>query len=147
MLNRLHIYPNAYYNYRKQRKADYLAQKEKVKTQIQEIYHTHHGVDGYRSMKIYLERKGYFYSFTTIHKYMNKELRLYSIVRKKKPKQGHEKAHKVFENKLNQEFTAEKPNEKWCTDFTYLFLKNGEVRYNCSILDLYDRSTMGNKMC
>ena len=144
MLNRLHIYPNAYYNYRKQRKADYLAQKEKVKTQLQEIYHTHHGVDGYRSMKIYLERKGYFYSFTTIHKYMNKELRLYSIVRKKKPKQGHEKAHKVFENKLNQEFTAEKPNEKWCTDFTYLFLKNGEVRYNCSILDLYDRSIIAS---
>ncbi|MCI8668989.1 MAG: transposase family protein [Lachnospiraceae bacterium] len=31
-------------------------------------------------------------------------------------------------------------NHKWCTDFTYLFLKNGEVCYNCSIIDLYDRS-------
>ena len=122
MLNRLHIYPNAYYNYRKQRKAEYYAKKETVKAQIQEIYHAHHGVDGYRSMKIYLERNGYSYSFTTIHKYMNKELKLYSIVRQKKPKQERGKAHKVFENKLNQEFTAEKPNQKWCTDFTYLFL-------------------------
>ena len=31
-----------------------------------------------------------------------------------------------------------------CTDFTYLFLKNGEVRYNCSILDLYDRSIIAS---
>ena len=75
---------------------------------------------------------------------MNKELKLYSIVRQKKPKQERGKAHKVFENKLNQEFTAEKPNQKWCTDFTYLFLKNGEVRYNCSILDLYDRSIIAS---
>ena len=35
-------------------------------------------------------------------------------------------------------------NQKWCTDFTYLFLKNGEVRYNCSILDLYDRSIIAS---
>ena len=29
-------------------------------------------------------------------------------------------------------------------DFTYLFLKNGKVRYNCSILDLYDRSIIAS---
>ncbi len=144
LLNRLHIYPNAYYNYRKQRKAEYYTQKEKVKAQIQEIYHAHHGVDGYRSMKIYLAHKGYSYSFTTIHKYMNVELGLHSIVRPKKPRQEQGKAHKVFENKLGQVFTAEKPNQKWCTDFTYLFLKSGEVRYNCSILDLYDRSIVAS---
>ena len=95
-------------------------------------------------MKIYLARKGYSYSFTTIHKYMNVELGLHSIVRPKKPRQEQGKAHKVFENKLGQVFTAEKPNQKWCTDFTYLFLKSGEVRYNCSILDLYDRSIVAS---
>lgn len=50
------------------------------------------------------------------------------------------KPHKVFENKLKQDFQADKPNRKWCTDFTYLFLKNGDVRYNCTIIDLHDRS-------
>ena len=35
-------------------------------------------------------------------------------------------------------------NRKWCTDFTYLFLKNGEARYNCSIVDLYDRSIIAS---
>ena len=31
--------PNAYYNYRKHRKADYYTQKSKVQAQIREIYH------------------------------------------------------------------------------------------------------------
>ena len=34
--------------------------------------------------------------------------------------------------------------KKWCTDFTYLFLKNHDVRYNCSIIDLHDRSVIAS---
>lgn len=140
----LGIYPNAYYNYRKHRKADYYAHKEEVKAQIDEIYHEHNGVDGYRSMTVYLSRKGYAYSSATIHKYMNVEIGLYSIVRPKKPDYERGKPHKVFENKLNQDFTADRSNQKWCTDFTYLFLKNHEVRYNCSIIDIHDRSVVAS---
>ncbi len=143
-MRRLRICPNAYYNYRKHRKADYYAQKEKAKEQIEEIYHSHNGVDGYRSMTVYLERRGYRYSQTTIHKYMNRELGLHSIVRPKKPGSKPGNPHKVFDNRLNQDFHADKPNQKWCTDFTYLFLRNGEVRYNCAIIDLYDRSVVAS---
>lgn len=46
----------------------------------------------------------------------------------------------MFANLINQEFHVEKPNEVWCTDFTYMPRPNGTMRYNCSILDLYDRS-------
>lgn len=52
---------------RSPRKADYYARKAEVQAQIQEIYHSHNGVDGYRSMKVYLERKGYSYSAVTVH--------------------------------------------------------------------------------
>ena len=91
-------------------------------------------------MKVYLERAGIVLSSLTVHKYMNTDLGLYSIVRPKKPGYQQRKPHKVFSNKLNQDFRAVEINQKWCTDFTYLFLSNGEVRYNCSILDLHDRS-------
>lgn len=144
LLRRLDIYPNAYYNYRKHRKASYHAQKEQVQKEIEKIYHEHNGVDGYRSMTVYLERKGYQYSTTTIHKYMNTELKLYSIVRHKRPETKAGNPHKVFENQLKQKFYADRPNQKWCTDFTYLFLKNGDVRYNCTIIDLYDRSVIAS---
>lgn len=112
--------------------------------QIKDIYHSHHGVDGYRSMAVYLARRGYHYSPTTIHKYMNTELGLHSIVRPKKPDYEHGKPHKTFENKLNQDFAANKVNHKWCTDFTYLFLADHEVRYNCTIIDLHDRSVVAS---
>ena len=56
LLRRLAIYPNAYYNYRKHRKAAYYAQKAEVQEEIRKIYHSHNGVDGYRNMKVYLEK-------------------------------------------------------------------------------------------
>ena len=75
---------------------------------------------------------------------MNTELDLRSIVRPKKPGYEHGKPHKVFDNQLNQNFTADEINRKWCTDFTYLFLANHEVRYNCTIIDLQDRSVIAS---
>ena len=111
---------------------------------IAHIYHKHCGVDGYRRMKIYLAREGFVYSMTTIHKYMNCILGLKSIIRPQKPKYERKKAHAIFEDRIQQEFWAEKINQKWCIDFTYVFLKNQEVRYNCTILDLYDRSVIAS---
>ena len=143
-MRRIGIYPNAYFNYRKQRKEKRKLRKEKVLALITELYHKGHGVDGYRPMTIYLARQGYCYSKATIHKYMNKELSLKSIVRRKKPDYHKGKAHKVFENRLEQNFSADRVNQKWCTDFTYVYLKNHEVRYNCTILDLYDRSVVAS---
>lgn len=95
-------------------------------------------------MTVYLARKGYQYSPATIHKYMNAELGLRSIVRPPKTDYEQGKPHKVFENKLQQNFMSDKINQKWCTDFTYLFLKNHDVRYNCSIIDLHDRSVIAS---
>ena len=144
LLRRLHIVPNAYYNFLKNRKSDYYAHKQKIKEMIQEIYHEHNGVDGYRSMKVYLEGKGIKLSNLTVHKYMNKELKLSSIVRRKKPNYRKGKPHKIFDNLIKQEFGADSRNKKWCTDFTYLFLTDGSKRYNCTILDLYDRSVIAS---
>lgn len=89
-------------------------------------------------------RGRYYYSATAIHKYINTEMGLHSIVRPKKPQTKPGEPHKIFENKLKQDFHADKPNQKWCTDFTYLFLENRDVRYNCTILDLYDRSVVAS---
>lgn len=75
---------------------------------------------------------------------MNLELKLFSISRKRKSDYIYGVAHKVFKNKLNQDFRADKINQKWCTDFTYLFLTDGSKRYNCSIIDLHDRSVLAS---
>ena len=84
---------------------------------------------------------GFTLSKVTTYKYME-ELGLKSIVRRKKPGYRKGPAHKVFPDLLNQNFRAERPNQVWCVDFTYLYLKGGKVRYNCTIIDLYDRSVI-----
>jgi len=128
LLRRFSLSPNAYYNFLKCRKSGYHVQKQQVLDTIQKIYHETEGKLGHRSMKIFLSRKNIFLSKTTVHKYMNKELRLTSIVKRKKPEYVKGHAHKVFPNLLNQNFTTDKVNRVWCTDFTYLFLSDGRKR-------------------
>ena len=95
-------------------------------------------------MKIFLEREGISISCTTSHKYMNTELGLCSITRRKRKQGVSGNCHKKFDNILQRDFTSEQPNLKWCVDFTYLFLQNGNKRYNCTIIDLFDRSVVAS---
>ena len=112
LLRRLGIYSNAYYNYRKHRRAKETARKQTVLRQIQTIYHETNGVAGYRRMQIHLARKGIHLSALTVHKYMNTELGLHSIVRRKAPKYQCGAPHKKFENLLKQDFTAAQIKQK-----------------------------------
>ena len=80
-------------------------------------------------------------SNATVLKYMQ-ELGLQSTVMPKKPAYKKGDYYKKFENHLNREFHAEKPNEKWCTDFTYIFMEDRRKWYNCSSIDLFDRSVV-----
>ncbi|MCP1226333.1 IS3 family transposase, partial [Sebaldella sp. S0638] len=52
------------------------------------------------------------------------------------------KAHKIFGNIINRNFNVDEPNKIWCTDFTYLPMSNGKMRYNCTIIDLYNREVI-----
>ena len=140
LLKKFHIYPNAYYNYRKNKKDTYKKTKQHICEIIKQIYYTNHRVIGHRTMKIFLARKGIFLSKTTIHKYMNVELHLHAVVMRKKATKRKEEGNQNFPNLLNQNFTVSGKNKVWCTDFTYISLANGTMKYNCSILDLYDRS-------
>ena len=96
-------------------------------------------------MKVFLARENIFLSKATIHKYMHQDLKLHCLCRKRKSgyKKGH--AHKIFPNLLPQKFQTDKKNQIWCTDFTYLFLTNGSIRFNCTIINLYDRSVVASE--
>ena len=49
-----------------------------------------------------------------------------------------------YENLLNREFRADKPNSKWVTDISYIHTKQG-VLYLSMIRDLYDNSIVAYK--
>ena len=75
---------------------------------------------------------------------MNKNLNLHAIVMRKRPKYGKEIKNKMFPNLINQKFNVPTKNKIWCTDFTYRRLANGKMCYNCSIIDLFDRSVVAS---
>lgn len=140
----MEIHPNAYYNYKKNHKAKYHKNKKENCETIKNIYHDCNGIIGHRKMRIFLQNKGILLSKTTVHKYMNKELNLYCVCRRKKPGYKKGQAHKVFPNLLNRQFYPQDPNKFWCIDFTYIPLSNGTMRYNCTIIDLYDRCVVAS---
>ena len=84
LLRQMGICPNAYYNYKKNRKAGYREKKDKFKNKILQIYHEYSGNPGYRMMRVYLLRAKISLSNTTVLKYMQ-ELGSPSTVTPKKP--------------------------------------------------------------
>lgn len=138
------IYPNAYYNYRKHRKnADKLKKASALRT-IKCIYHDCGGKPGYRMMQKILKNKGIKLSPQTVHKYMNVELKLKSVTRKKKYAHSPKvEPYAVYDNLLERNFYSKERNSKWCIDFTYLFFGKSK-RYNCTIIDLYDRRVVAS---
>lgn len=48
----------------------------------------------------------------------------------------------VAENLLSRQFVAEKPNEKWATDITYIWVRDRWL-YLATVMDLYSRAIVG----
>ena len=48
----------------------------------------------------------------------------------------------VAPNLLNRDFTAKKPNKKWCGDITYVWTEEGWL-YLATVIDLYSRKVIG----
>ena len=75
---------------------------------------------------------------------MDKDLYLHAIAMRKKPGHVRGAKNKIFANLLKWDFRTEAKNKVWCIDFTYIRLANGRMRYNGSILDLFDRSIVAS---
>jgi len=67
-----------------------------------------------------------------------------SVVRTRKHKVTTDSNHKfnIAPNLLNRNFTAEKPNQKWAVDISYIWTQEGWL-YLAVVLDLYSRRVIG----
>ena len=97
---------------------------------------------GYRRVHIWLERQGIYRNPKTVLRIMQK-YGLLSVVRRKKYRNYGDYLHK-YPNLLNRDFSAERPNQKWVTDISYIHTKQG-VLYLSIIRDLYDNSIVAFK--
>ena len=97
---------------------------------------------GYRRVHIWLEKQGIHHNPKTILRVMQK-YNLLSEVRRKKYRNYGNYLHR-YDNLLNRDFNADRPNQKWVTDISYIHTKQG-VLYLSIIRDLYDNSIVAYK--
>ena len=97
---------------------------------------------GYRRVQIWLERHGIHHNPKTVLRVMNK-YSLLSVVRRKRYVKYGEALHR-YPNLLNRNFTADRPNQKWVTDISYIRTGQGFL-YLSVIRDLYDNSIVAYK--
>ena len=98
---------------------------------------------GYRRMWLWLKSQNIFHNPKTVLRVMKKYNLLSEIRRRRKWKQTGQQVHK-YENLLNREFHADRPNSKWVTDISYIHTRQG-VLYLSMIRDLYDNSIVAYK--
>ena len=131
---------SGYYDYVKRMNipAKDLALAEKIKECQENCGKTY----GYRRVHIWLERQGVHHNPKTILRVMQK-YNLLSVVRRKKYRNYGEHLHR-YPNLLNRDFKAEKPNQKWVTDISYIKTGQGTL-YLSVIRDLFDNSIVAYK--
>ena len=93
---------------------------------------------GYRRITIALQQQGSAINHKAVLRLMQK-MNICSVARKRKPfeKVTQLDTYHRYENVLNRDFSASKPNQKWVTDISYVYTQRGWA-YLSMIKDLFD---------
>lgn len=111
---------------------------------IQEAYEKSHKIYGYRRISLWLRKnKGVSINHKAVLRLMNR-MNIRSVARKRKiyRKMTDLDTYHRYENVLNREFSASRPNQKWVTDITYIATQQGWC-YLSTLQDLYDGFIVG----
>ena len=98
---------------------------------------------GYRRVHQWLKQQDVYRNPKTILRIMQKYGLLSEIRRRRKWIQMGQQVHK-YQNLLDRNFNADRPNSKWVTDISYIHTQEG-VLYLSMIRDLYDNSIVAYK--
>jgi len=142
MCKALNVSSSGYYAWRKRPvSAREMANRELVK-KIETVYNESY--ETYGSPRVYLELKaqGVACSENRVARLMRLGGLQAKQVRRYKSTTRRNKKHPVAPNILKRDFTAERPDEKWLTDITYIPTREGWL-YLAAVLDLFARRIVG----
>lgn len=106
---------------------------------IQEAYEKSHKTYGYRRIGMWIRKHtGRVINHKAVLRIMNC-LQIHSIARKRRmfKRLTELETYHRYDNLLNREFSATRPNQKWVTDITYVSTQQGWA-YLSTIQDLFD---------
>ena len=134
---------SSYYKWTHRTKSRSEIENEALLHDIGMIYAEHNGTYGYRRIADeYNETHKKKYNLKRFYRLVH-IVGLLAIIRRKRPAYQRSKPEVTAGNILNREFTAEKVNEKWCTDVTEMkYGSDGEKAYLSAILDLKSRDVV-----
>ena len=118
---------------------------EALAVEIKRVYDESDSTYGVERVKLAIERElGIVINIKRVRRIM-RILGISSVIRRKRPNYVKSNPEHTYENVINREFTASKPNEKWFTDVTYLKVCSTNV-YLSAIIDIYDQSIVAWKI-
>ena len=132
---------SGYYDYVKRQRIP--ARDTNVAEWIRQCQQESRKTYGYRRVWLWLRARNIHRNPKTILRIMQKYGLLSEIRRRRKWVQMGQQLHK-YENLLNRQFSADRPNHKWVTDISYIHTGQG-VLYLSMIRDLYDNSIVAYK--
>ncbi|MDN3407172.1 MULTISPECIES: IS3 family transposase [unclassified Pseudoalteromonas] len=120
-------------------------QQQMLDTQVKAVFVDSKERDGARRIQVELAEQGNKHDVKTINRSMGRQGLVAKAARKFKSTTDSKHNLPVAPNLLEQNFTADKPNQKWAGDITYLMTSEGWL-YLAVIIDLYSRSVIGWSM-
>lgn len=106
------------------------------------VYTQHHAVYGARKIWHQLHREGTVLARCTVERLMRAD-GLQGVVRSQRPITTHpDTAAPCAEDLVQRQFTADRPNQLWVADFTYVATLRGFV-YVAFVLDVFSRRIVG----
>ena len=136
---------SGYYAWRQAPESPRAAENRRMDADIQRLFDEHRGRYGAPRITLDLQADGWHVSRRRVAKRMPAMgLRARAARRFKATTQSTHRLP-VAPNRLQQDFTAAGPNQKWVADITYLWTGEGWL-YLAVVLDLYSRAVVGWSM-
>jgi putative transposase len=135
---------SGYYDWKKRGIPEVTADEKDLVVMIEECQRKNKHRLGYRRVVLWLAREK---KLKVNHKRVlriTRKYRLQSIIRRRKIKHYKGNSNLKYENILNRDFHANKPNEKWVTDISYIITPGGTL-YMSAIRDLFDNFVVAYK--
>lgn len=131
---------SGYYKWKKRGKSASELQSEDLAKEIKRIFEESDRTFGVVRIQCALKRELNIQVNIKKVRRLMRIMNLYPEIRKKRPSWVRTTPMHTFDNLIGRDFLADKPNQKWFTDISYLFYGNHQKAYISAIIDRYDMS-------
>ena len=140
----LELCESSYYQWLKgeRRRRERQEREQGLIKEVKRVFEETNRVYGCRRLRRALSEQGIELSEWKVRRIMPENGMYPKTMKKYKPGKSGTADGKYFENVLEQEFSCERPNEKWVGDITYLRTIPGWV-YLAAVIELYNREVIG----